>query len=131
MVDDVVAVRASRARLENGGIVNVAYADGAEIGRERRRFLESEPFPELQAVGGARNCHSMLHRTAHAPNKPPVSARVKKGSPRAIGNGVGARDRLASRMSDCAPAGQMTRTASGPRVSARPPCSMLARRGAT
>ena len=67
MVDDVVAVRAARPRLEEGRQIDMADAEARQIGRERRRLGEAEPLVELQPIGGARSGSFASQAPAHAP----------------------------------------------------------------
>jgi hypothetical protein len=55
MVDDVVAVRAARARRQIGRRIDVADAEPCQVRRQRCGLGEAEARAELQAVGGARN----------------------------------------------------------------------------
>ncbi len=54
VVHHVIAVGAARGGLQVGRQVDVAHAQGGQIGHHRRRFVESEARPQLQPVGRAR-----------------------------------------------------------------------------
>lgn len=51
VVDDVVAVHAPGPGLEEGGGIDVAHPQGAQVGNDPLRILEAEPLVELEAVG--------------------------------------------------------------------------------
>ena len=61
-VDDVVAVRRARPRLEGRRQVEVGDPEVAQVGHERPRLGEPEPGTELEAVGGARLGHRRATR---------------------------------------------------------------------
>ncbi len=55
VIDDVVAVRRARPRLQERRGVEVADAEFFEIGHERGGVVEAEILGELQPVGRARH----------------------------------------------------------------------------
>jgi hypothetical protein len=55
MIDDVIAMRAASAGLEEWRGVKMADAKIAKIGREPRGVIEAEILGQLHAIGGERN----------------------------------------------------------------------------
>src|SRR5271166_4973327 len=75
VVRDVVAMRASWARFEERGEIDMADTEAREIGRDGCGLIEAEACAELQPIGGAGNVRhdSTLQRTLQGPNSLPVS----------------------------------------------------------
>ena len=65
MVDDVVAVGAARPRLQIRRRIDMADAEPAQIGRERRGVREAEASVKLQAIGSPRAFNG-THGQGHA-----------------------------------------------------------------
>ena len=106
VVDDVVAVRAAGARLEERRGIEMADAERLQIRHDRGGVVEAEARRELQAIGRDRNRgrhHCAPMRPEHRPGR---EHRVRSAPPQ-IGRPVGATggrlvaassDRLASKM---------------------------------
>src|SRR5437764_156338 len=58
VIDHIVTMRAPRAGLEKGGSVEVTYAERLEIGNGGGCLVKTEPWSELEAIGGERNSRS-------------------------------------------------------------------------
>ncbi len=56
-IDDVVAVRRARSRLERRGEVQVRDPEVAQVRHELPRLAESEPRPQLEPVGRSHRFH--------------------------------------------------------------------------
>src|SRR5579862_904795 len=61
VIDDVVAMHATRTSFEAGRDVTVADAKGRKIGNDGARLVESKLAVELQTIGRSRNLEASRH----------------------------------------------------------------------